>query len=103
MLGNNCCRRYFEIVLYFFPENRTCHFMQIVSSAEFANRVKEKNYTVKRHTTPPSRHMTFIQHCLNIDATSRRCIDVEATLYKRHVSAGDGLFTTADSKSFFNP
>ena len=31
--------------------------------------------------------MTFIQRRLNVDATSRRCIDVEATLFKRHVLA----------------
>ena len=36
----------------------------------------------------PSGHITFIQRCLNVDATSWRCIDVEATLYRRHVSAG---------------
>ena len=36
----------------------------------------------------PSGHMTFMQHRLNVDATSWRCIDVEATLYRRHVSAG---------------
>ena len=36
----------------------------------------------------PSRHMTLIQRRLNVDATSWRCIDVEPTLYKRHVPAG---------------
>ena len=36
----------------------------------------------------PSGHMTSIQRRLNVDATSWPCIDVEATLYKRHVSAG---------------
>ena len=36
----------------------------------------------------PSRHMTLIQRRLNVDATSWRCVDVESTLYKRHVSAG---------------
>ena len=36
----------------------------------------------------PSGHMTLIQRCLNVDATSRRCIDVEPTLYKHHVPAG---------------
>ena len=39
----------------------------------------------------PSGHITFIQRRLNVDATSWRCIDVEATLYRRHVSAG--MFT----------
>ena len=29
--------------------------------------------------------MTFIQRRTNVDATSWRCIDVNATLYKRHV------------------
>ena len=33
--------------------------------------------------------MTFMQRRLNVDATSWRCIDVEATLYKRHVPAGN--------------
>ena len=28
----------------------------------------------------PSEHMMLIQRRLNVDATSRRCIDVEATL-----------------------
>ena len=32
--------------------------------------------------------MTLIQRRLNVDATSWRCIDVEPTLYKRHVPAG---------------
>ena len=32
--------------------------------------------------------MTFIQGRINVDATSRRCIDVDATLYKPHVPAG---------------
>ena len=36
----------------------------------------------------PSGHMTFKQRRLNVDATSWRCIDVEATLYKREVPAG---------------
>ena len=35
----------------------------------------------------PSGHMTFIQRRINVDATSWRCIDVNATLYKRHVHA----------------
>ena len=34
-----------------------------------------------------TQHMTFKQRRLNVDATSWRCIDVEATLYRRHVSA----------------
>ena len=31
MLGKNFSRRHFEIFFLFFLENRTCHFMQIVS------------------------------------------------------------------------
>ena len=42
---------------------------------------------------PPSGHMTFIQRRLNVDAMSGRCIDVEATLYLRHVPAGLDLVT----------
>ena len=38
------------------------------------------------HQTYPSGHMTSIQRRLNFDAC--RCIDVETTLYKRHVPAG---------------
>ena len=38
--------------------------------------------------TIPSALMTFIQRRLNVGATSWRCIDVEPTLYKRHVPAG---------------
>ena len=37
----------------------------------------------------PSGHMTLIQRRLNVDATSWRCIDVEPTLYKRQVPAGN--------------
>ena len=33
-------------------------------------------------------HMTFIQRRLDVDVTSMRCIDVEATLHKRYVTAG---------------
>ena len=36
----------------------------------------------------PSRHITLIQRRHNVDATSWHCIDVVATLYKRHVPAG---------------
>ena len=36
----------------------------------------------------PSGHMTFIQRRLNVDATQWRCIDVEATLFYRHVPTG---------------
>ena len=32
--------------------------------------------------------LAFIQRRINVDATSLRCIDVDAMLYKRHVSAG---------------
>ena len=39
--------------------------------------------------------MTLIQRRLNVDATSRRCIDVEPTLYKRHVPAGIALAETS--------
>ena len=35
----------------------------------------------------PSGHMTFIQRRLNVNATSWRCVDVQAKLYKRHVPA----------------
>ena len=36
-------------------------------------------------------HMTFIQRRTNVDATSRRCIDVDTTLYKRHMPAGNAI------------
>ena len=39
----------------------------------------------------PSGHATLTQRRINVDATSRRCIDVDTTLYKRHVPAGRGL------------
>ena len=32
--------------------------------------------------------MTFIQRRINVDATSWRCIDVDATLHKHHLPAG---------------
>ena len=35
--------------------------------------------------------MTFIQRRFYVEATSLRCIDINATLYKRHVPAGYGL------------
>ena len=40
--------------------------------------------------------MTLIQRCLNVDATSCRCIDVEPTLYKRHVPTGYSLIRNFD-------
>ena len=52
---------------------------------------KELSYTNIEVKNDPRRHMTLIQRCLNVDATSWRCIDVELTLYKRHVPAGDIL------------
>ena len=33
--------------------------------------------------------MAFIQRCINVDAASWRCIDVDATLPQRCVLAGD--------------
>ena len=47
----------------------------------------------------PSRHMKLIQHRLNVDATSWRCIDVEPTLYKRRMPAGYWLFQSGSSLS----
>ena len=44
--------------------------------------------------------MTFIQRRLNVNATSWRCIDVEATLYRCHVSAGLKPQVTGQSNSF---
>ena len=35
----------------------------------------------------PSGHITILQRRFNVNETSWRCIDVEATLYKRHVPA----------------
>ena len=37
--------------------------------------------------------MTFIQRCLNVDATSWRCIDVEVMFYKRNVPSWGLCFT----------
>ena len=45
--------------------------------------------------------MTLIQRRLNVDATSWRCIDVEATLYKRHVPAGNRLLKRYRRKKMF--
>ena len=36
----------------------------------------------------PSGHMTFIQRCINADATSWGCIDIDMTLSQRCVLAG---------------
>ena len=36
----------------------------------------------------PSGHMTFIQRRINVDATSWRCMDVNATMYKGYVRIG---------------
>ena len=38
--------------------------------------------------TYASRHMTFIQRRINVDATSWRCIDVDTTLSQRWVPTG---------------
>ena len=57
--------------------------------SENANKHAQSGSVSAGHS--PSRQMTFIQRRLNVDATSGRCIDVEATLYKRHVPAGQWL------------
>ena len=41
-----------------------------------------------------SGHATLRQRRVNVDAISWRCIDVDATLYKRHVPAGISCFST---------
>ena len=43
---------------------------------------------VEAQWSQPSERVTFIQRRMNVDATSRHCIDVIATFYKRHVAAG---------------
>ena len=43
------------------------------------NQVKSYSY--------PSRHTEFIQRRMNVNASSRRCIDVVANLYKQYASA----------------
>ena len=43
---------------------------------------------VKSKDNQPSRQVTLRQRRINVDATSWRCIDVDTTLYKRHVPAG---------------
>ena len=48
----------------------------------------------------PSWHMTFIQLRLNVDATSWPCIDIEATLCKRHVSAGTIIIIWWETNSY---
>ena len=37
----------------------------------------------------PSGHMVFLQHRINVDATSWRCIDVDVTLSQLYVHAGN--------------
>ena len=37
----------------------------------------------------PSGHWAFGQHQINVEATSWRSIDVDATLYKKHMPAGN--------------
>ena len=56
---------------------------------------KKKSIYEKLCYNIPRGHI-FIQRRLNVDATSRRCIDVEATLYKLHVPAGcnDAMLTS---------
>ena len=49
----------------------------------------------------PSGHMTFMQRRLNVDATSQRCIDVVATLYRRHVYIEDIYSFTVNTKNIF--
>ena len=42
----------------------------------------------------PSRHITLIQQCHNVYATSWRCINVVVTLYNRHVPTGKAMLVT---------
>ena len=84
----------------FSPVNRLWHIMQIISLQK-----KYHLFVVCWFFFPtywaliPSGHMTFIQRRFNVDATSWRCIDVEATLYLRYMPAG---FDSTHIKSIFN-
>ena len=57
--------------------------------------------TVSDNFREPSGHMTFIQSRINVEATSGRCVDVNATLYKRHVPVGkhQSIFSEKNKKS----
>ena len=50
----------------------------------------------------PSGHMTLIQRRHNVNATSWRCIDVEPTLYKRHVPTGSRLYRQRKLTVFYS-
>ena len=41
----------------------------------------------------PGGHMTFKERNINVDAASWRCININVTLYKIHVSAGISSYT----------
>ena len=54
-----------------------------------ARYIRKQGHHLQTHNeTCTSGHTTLRQRCINVDATSRRCTDVYATLYKRYVPAG---------------
>ena len=67
------------------PVNDNCPLKHLSYVAELGFKLATLGSAV-RHA--PDRHMEYIQRRLNVDATSWHCIDVEATLYLRHVPAG---------------
>ena len=67
--------------------------MKLAGTVYYA-RIADMRQTQVCSRYSPSGHMTLIQRRLNVDATSWRCIDVEPTLYKRHMPAGSYCFTS---------
>ena len=78
-------------------ENRSLGLTEtLLKTAPFAGQRKSPSAGLRWTRFPmipkwpqPSGHATLRQRRINVDATSWRCIDVDATLYKRHMPAGN--------------
>ena len=53
---------------------------------------------VKLKQINPSRHATLRQGCINVDATSCSCVDVDAMLCKPHVSTGNNVHVNSTAR-----
>ena len=84
--------------------------VQVWKFEEFRNKLNEKvlyktaEEECFKITRDGSKEVTQRAHDVNTTSQQRRCIDVEPTLYKRHVPAGYGLaLYTRRSGSFCSP
>ena len=72
---SNYVDNYLKLILAFL------HYGSIINSRPKNTMMTQIKRHIKGSRHWPGRHMTLIQRRLNVDATSWRCIDVEATFY----------------------